>query len=120
MRALLLSLALMLAGGALAGAGEKAPLERPIIAGLLSASDEYDGRRVVIYGLVIEAAPDGREFFLQDVSQIPLRIVGGQGLQAAAGDELLVTGTFVGGDGSPYLRAEALLPTKVLGGGGCC
>lgn len=117
MRALVLGLALLLAA---VDAGAEEPLQRPIIAGLLSVPGEYDGQRVVIYGLVIEAAADGREFLLQDVSQMPLRIVGGQHLRAAAGDELLITGTFVRSEGSPYLQAEALLPTKVLGGGGCC
>ncbi len=95
-------------------------LSRPIIAELFAKPKAFAGRRVEIYGLVIESNITGTEFLLQDVSQRPLKIIGGKKLKAAAGDQLTVVGTIRGHAGVPYLVAKRLIPTVVLGGGGCC
>lgn len=102
------------------GDGEREQESRPIIAELYAAPRDFAGRRIVIYGLVIESSASGAEFMLQDVSQHPLRIVGGTALTAAVGDQVMVIGTFRDGPGAPYVSAAALVATKVLGGGGCC
>jgi hypothetical protein len=94
-------------------------VERPIIAQLLSEPNRYVGRHVIIYGLVVESV-SGSVFFLQDVSQRPLKIVAQRGLKAKVGDQLIVNGVFRKGPGDPYFIAKALTRTKVLGGGGCC
>jgi hypothetical protein len=93
---------------------------RPIIAQLYAAPRDFSGRRVAIYGLVVESAPSGTEFMLQDVSQHPLKIVGQAGLTAAVGDQVMVVGIFHDDPRAPYLAAAALIPTRVLAGGGCC
>jgi hypothetical protein len=95
-------------------------LPRPIIADLFAQPKAFAGRRIVIYGLVIESNLTGTEFLLQDVSQRPLKIIGSKRLKAAAGDQLTVVGTFHGPADSPYLVAKRLIPTVVIGGGGCC
>ena len=95
-------------------------IPRPIIAELFAKPKVFAGRRIAIYGLVIESNLTGTEFLLQDVSQRPLKIVGGKGLKAAAGDQLTVVGTFHGHAGRPYLVAKQLIPTVVIRGGGCC
>ena len=93
---------------------------RPIIAELFAKPKAFAGRRIAIYGLVIESNPTGTEFLLQDVSQRPLKVIGGERLKAAAGDQLTVVGTFHANARSPYLAAKLLIPTRVIGGGGCC
>ena len=93
--------------------------DKPIIANVMADAQSFDGKRIVIYGLVIETSHEGKVFLLQDVSQIPLKIVGRDGLVARVGDQLLVRGVFHNGN-EPYVEAESLTPTKVLGGGGCC
>jgi hypothetical protein len=98
----------------------RAEVDKPIIALLYDDMARYDGRSVTIYGLVIETAKLGREFLLQDVSQMPLRIVRTEGFPAFVGDQMLVQGVFVANDGNPYLEARKITYTKVLGGGGCC
>lgn len=95
-------------------------LPRPIIAELFARPNDFAGRRIAIYGLVVESNPAGTEFLLQDVSQRPLKIVGGKKLKASAGDQLMVVGTFHPHVRSPYLVAKLLIPTVVVGGGGCC
>jgi hypothetical protein len=95
-------------------------LPRPIIAELFAQPKAFAGRRIAIYGLVIESNPTGTEFLLQDVSQRPLKIVGGERLKAVAGEQLTVVGTFYAHASSPYLVAKLLIPTVVIGGGGCC
>jgi hypothetical protein len=97
-----------------------AEVDKPIIANLYGDSTGYDGRSVTIYGLVIETAKLGQEFMLQDVSQMPLRIIRTDGIPTSVGDEMLVQGVFVANDGDPYLEARKITHTKVLGGGGCC
>ncbi len=94
-------------------------LPRPIIAELFAKPTAFAGRRIAIYGLVIESNPTGTEFLLQDVSQRPLKIVGGNRLKAAVGDQLTVIGTFRAVR-PPYVAAEILRATRVIGGGGCC
>lgn len=101
-------------------AGRITMLSRPIIAELFAKPKAFAGRRIAIYGLVIESNPTGTEFLLQDVSQRPLKIVGGKRLKAGAGDQLTVIGTFHASARSPYVAAELLIPTRVIGGGGCC
>ena len=92
---------------------------RPIIAQLLSDPTSYGGRQVIVYGLVIESISDA-VFFLQDVSQRPLKVVAAPGKKIAVGDQLTVTGEFDAQAVPPVLHALELVPTRVLGGGGCC
>jgi len=88
---------------------------RPIIAQLFANPDTFAGKKVEVYGLVIQS--DSRnEFLLQDVSQRPLRVLG----HASVGDQVTVLGTVQTGGMAIYLSAESLKSTKVLGGGGCC
>lgn len=98
----------------------KAEAGKPIIAQLVADASGYDGHTVTIYGLVIATAEGGREFMLQDVSQIPLKIVRTDGMSSAVGDQILVQGLFVANRGDPYLEARKITHTQVLGGGGCC
>jgi hypothetical protein len=91
----------------------------PIIAELYADPTRYEGRRVLIYGLVIESVSSSA-FLLQDVSQRPLKILGSKGLKATIGDQLIVIGSFHSASDGPYLSAVALIPTRVLAGGGCC
>ena len=94
--------------------------ERPIIAELFWDVEGFRGRQVVVYGLVIETADAGRVFMLQDVSQMPLRVEVTDGTTVWNGEQLLVEGLVVQSDGEPTLKATRIVPTKVLGGGGCC
>jgi hypothetical protein len=103
-------------GAALAGS----EADKPIIAELFADAARYDGRAITVYGLVIETAPLGRRFLLQDVSQMPLTVERTDGKLTLVGDQLLIEGEFHANGGAPYLRATAITPTKVLGGGGCC
>ena len=91
----------------------------PIIAELYADPARYEGRLVMIYGLVIESITSST-FLLQDVSQRPLKILGSARLKAAVGDQLLVLGSFHSAADGPYLSAIALIPTQVVAGGGCC
>jgi hypothetical protein len=95
-------------------------LPTPIIAQLLAEPELFAQRLVVVYGLVVEATETGTEFMLQDVSQRPLKVIGNNALKAVAGAELTVIGTFHPDEGEPYLVAITIMPTRVLGGGGCC
>lgn len=90
-------------------------MERPIIAQLFADPDRFAGRKIEIYGLVVESNIRN-EFFLQDVSQRSLRVLGA----AAVGDQLTVIGKINLSAQSLYLTAEQIIPTKVTGGGGCC
>ncbi len=94
--------------------------DKPIIAHLFANPALYDGRPVTIYGLVIDADANGRRFLVQDVSQMPLRVVMERGLPVIAGDQILIEGAFKANRGDPYFEARKVVPTKVLGGGGCC
>ena len=91
----------------------------PIIAELVADPARFDGRSIVIYGLVIEADASP-VFLLQDVSQRPLRIVGNRKLKAKVGDQLMVVGVFHARPSAPYVSATSLFRTKVIAGGGCC
>jgi hypothetical protein len=90
----------------------------PIIAQLYGNPSQFTGKSIVIYGLVIETAPNGT-FMLQDVSQHPIKIVSTRKFKAKVGDQLIVFGIFKS-KRFPYVRAKSLIATKVLGGGGCC
>ena len=116
--ALTAAAAVAFSGAALAGGSQEQ--DKPIVAQLMYDARGYDGAVVTIYGLVIEAQDGGRIFLLQDVSQVPLRVHGREGIRVKVGDQLLISGTFHANDGDPYLEARLLVPTKVLGGGGCC
>lgn len=94
--------------------------ERPIISQMMWQPTAYDGKRVTIYGLVVEASQDGSRFSIQDVAQMPLSVEGPPGTVTRVGDQLLVQGIFRAGSSQPVLKAEKLTATKVLGGGGCC
>lgn len=100
--------------------GLAAELETPIAAELFAAPRAYAGKRIAIYGLVVEARRGGREFLLQDVSQKPLKVLRRDGLPTFAGDQLMVEGTVIVKRGKPLLEASRIEGTKVLGGGGCC
>lgn len=92
---------------------------RPIIAQMLHDPTLYLSKPVTIYGLVIERL--GRSsFVLQDVSQRPLKVVGGPRVRAATGDQVTVYGVLVRDRNDYYFAARSLIPTRVLGGGGCC
>jgi hypothetical protein len=93
---------------------------RPIIAQLYATPGDFSGRSIAIYGVVVESGSRGAEFMLQDVSQHPLKIVGHANLIAAVGDQVMIVGIFHDDPHAPYLAATAVLPTKVLAGGGCC
>jgi hypothetical protein len=95
------------------------PVATPIIAELFASPKAYDGRLVAVYGLVIEEGDRG-EFVVQDVSQMPLSVITKKGRTPAIGDQLLIHGVFRYDREVPYLEARTVVPTKVLGGGGCC
>lgn len=92
----------------------------PIIAQLHAEPEAYTGRPISIYGLVVDAAAGGTVFMLQDVSQHPFRIVGSAMMKASAGDQLTIVGMLRRDADGPYLAATLIIPTRVLGGGGCC
>ncbi len=94
--------------------------DKPIIAQLYADAATYDGREVTIYGLVIEVTDSGDTFMLQDVSQMPLKVVRTDHFPAFVGDQMLVKGIFQANKGQPYIQTDAIAYTKVLGGGGCC
>ncbi len=103
-----------------ATATDPAP-ERPIIAEIFADAEGYEGRRVVVYGVVIDTAAAGARFLLQDVSQMPIEVVVRDGMTGVRpGDELLVEGVMVLSGGKPVLESSRIEPTQVLGGGGCC
>jgi hypothetical protein len=91
----------------------------PIIAQLVNDPARYVDRTVMIYGLVVER-PSRSNFMIQDVSQRPLKIVGGAKFNVAVGDQLIVVGVFRDASGGPYIAATSLIRAKVLAGGGCC
>jgi hypothetical protein len=101
-----------------AGPGQKSLT--PIIAQLVAEPEAFAGKAVTIYGLVIESRASDKEFMVQDVSQHPLKVVGSEKLMAAVGDQLTVVGIFKWDGRSGYIAANLLIPTRVLGGGGCC
>jgi hypothetical protein len=87
---------------------------------LVAEPETFAGKAITVYGLVVESRASGREFMLQDVSQHPLKVVGSDKLVAAVGDQLTVVGIFRWDGQSPSITARLLIPTRVLGGGGCC
>jgi len=90
----------------------------PIASELFGEPGLYAGKSIVIYGLVIEVSPKGF-FFLQDVSQHPIKIVLQGQAKPKIGDQVLVSGIFKSSP-VPHVRAKSIVRTKVLGGGGCC
>jgi hypothetical protein len=92
---------------------------RPIIAQLLNDPASYVNKPVTIYGLVIEK-DSGSVFFLQDVSQRPLKVVGTHGVTATVGDQITIRGVLSRNRSGLYFTARSLTRTRVLGGGGCC
>jgi hypothetical protein len=94
--------------------------EKPIISQLFDNTKGYDGRRITIYGLVIETANSGNEFMLQDVSQMPLKVKRLDRFRVFVGDQIIVQGIFQESKGEPFLQARQIIYAKVLGGGGCC
>src|SRR6185312_15070574 len=86
-------------------------LKRPIIAELIREPQVYTGQEVVIYGLVIDSVSDS-VFFLKDVSQMPLKIVGRHGVKARTGDQIMISGVFKKGKEGPVFFADKLLPTR--------
>jgi len=100
-------------------AAENKP-DKPIVAQLIADAGGYNGRSVTIYGLVIKVTGAGQEFLLQDVSQMPLKIMRTDGMPTSVNDQVLVEGVFFANRGDPYLKARKITYTQVLGGGGCC
>lgn len=94
--------------------------DKPIIAHLLASPSTYKGRIITIYGLVIETEQAGGIFMLQDVSQMPLKIVRADGKGTALYDQVLAKGVFEIGPDGPRFNALNVEKAKVLGGGGCC
>jgi len=94
--------------------------DKPIIAQLIADAGGYNGRSVTIYGLVIEVTRGGQEFLLQDVSQMPLKIVRTDSMPMSVHDQVVVEGVFFANRGDPYLKARKITYEQVLGGGGCC
>jgi hypothetical protein len=121
-RAAIAALAIVVAVGAAALALRQPQSEvlTPIVAHLFADPDAFAGKTVSIYGMIVESEARGETFILQDVSQRPLRIVGSPSLTAKVGDQLTVIGTFRVERGSAFVAAQSLIPTRVLGGGGCC
>jgi len=112
---ILLAAAAILFGYRTTPGSVQSAVHRPIIAQLFANPETFAGKKVEVYGLVIESDAKS-EFLLQDVSQRPLRVLG----NAAVGDQVTVIGTVQTGAMTIYLAAESLMATKVLGGGGCC
>ena len=99
---------------------EATPTPTPIIAELVGAPDNFIGRRILVYGLVVESPEAGSRFLLQDVSQVPLRIVGPEGSRIPRGSQLMVLGKLRRNGGELEIAAERLTPAQVVAGGGCC
>ncbi len=116
----IIAVALFLAPSPMGDRTASAEANKPIISLLVGDAEAYDGRSVVIYGLVIETVGMGKVFMLQDVSQMPLRIIRTDGLPTMVGDQVLVHGVFMRNGDDPYLEASTITATTVLGGGGCC
>lgn len=100
---------------------EQGPLiPRPIIAELFATPDKYIGRRVEIYGLILEVDRNGKRFALQDVSQMPISIVASENASIASGDQMIVSGVLRWADHDLEVIAHSIKPTRVVAGGGCC
>jgi hypothetical protein len=109
---------------ALAGASSDAAPQRPIISELAADRDRFDGRVVIVYGLVValESGETG-SFMLQDVSQRRIRVTVETLRPVGLHDQVEVEGVFRrGGAGGTADRIQGtrLERVKVLGGGGCC
>jgi hypothetical protein len=91
--------------------------ETPIIAELLASPEQFAGKRVVVYGVVVGVM--GPAFALQDVSQAPLRVVGAAGAGVRVGDQVLVRGVFRLEGAQRYVSAEDIEAVQVAGGCGC-
>lgn len=103
-----------------ADGGTGAVPRTPIIAEILGAPENFVGKRVEIYGLVVAIREEGRKFMLQDVSEMPLLIVSPAGLEAAEGRQLMVSGIVQQTLGGLQVASDNFWPVKVLAGGGCC
>lgn len=95
-------------------------LERPIIAGVVAEPQRYLGRRIELYGLVVQVGAEGKRFYIQDVSQRPMLVVAPRGKSAGLYEQYIVTGVLRRIDGELGIAAELLTPTRVTAGGGCC
>ena len=118
-------IAMTLAGFVVAAQGAQQPLPpaavaTPIIAEVFSRPRDFTGRRVQIYGLVVEAKAETPRFLLQDVSQMPLAVLPPPGLRVAQDSQLMVTGTLRRIGGELVLVSDDLSFVQVLAGGGCC
>ncbi len=110
---------LMLVGTCISSIGESAQEQTPIIAEIFADPSRYSTRATSIYGLVIELTSRD-EFLLQDISQHPLRVRVTSGQSVSVGDQVSILGVVETDHGEPVFKATMVLPTKVLGGGGCC
>lgn len=91
----------------------------PIIAQIFSEPSRFATGRVSIYGIVTEVLSP-TEFVLQDVSQRPLRVTLSSPRRVREGDQIAIAGAVAVRAGEPLFMANILVPTRVLGGGGCC
>jgi hypothetical protein len=121
--AALLAMTLALPVAAAQGAPKSAvakPVATPIIAEVFSRPEYFTGKRVQIYGLVVQAKADTPRFLLQDVSQMPLPVLPPEGLRVAMDSQLMVVGTIRRIGKELVLVSDDLSFVKVLAGGGCC
>lgn len=115
--------ALFVAVAASAGAADRPRSEfaaTPIIAEVVGEPTRFVGRRITIYGIVVESRQDGRRFLLQDVSQRPLMVLAPQGERAAVGNQLMISGTMRRNSGELELEGDDMTHVQVVAGGGCC
>ena len=115
-----IALSASVAAAAAAEGAQEGPL-RPIIAQVIDAPQEFEGREVQIYGLVVGADIGHKRFMLQDVSQRPL-LVDARALPTLVrdGDQVEVAGTIKAQAKSLSLEASDVKWVQVVAGGGCC
>ena len=116
--ALSLGIVSILYGATLAAEFKRDDATHPIIAQLLSDPGIFEkGGHDLRSG---DREGFDSVFFLQDVSQRPLKVMGTRGVKAAVGDQIIVRGTLAKDRDGAYFLARAITSTRVLGGGGCC
>lgn len=97
----------------------RADLITPIVAELYANPRAFVGKRITIYGLVVESAKSQGYFLLQDVSERPIRVIGAHPLPTR-GDQIEVTGVVRASEKDIRIDARKIVHTQVLNGGGCC
>lgn len=110
------------AGATMAADGQSGAkaLDRPIAADVFANPPGFVGKQVAIYGLVMKEIDNRSEFWLQDVSEMPIVVILPPGRRLHKGDQVLVRGKVLIQAGAPVIRATTIEFTKVLGGGCGC